>query len=65
MKALFGATIIALSEAMPTNTRESIFGDYQRCVDAPNADLAFCYNTYLRGRTVEVQVEMEPESVVE
>ena len=50
---------------MPTSMRDQIFGDYQRCVDAPNADLAHCYNTYLRGRHVEVQEEMAPESVVE
>ena len=65
MKAFFGATIIALSNAMPTSDRDMIFGDYQRCVDAPNADIAFCYNTYLRGRRIERQPEVEPESVVE
>ena len=66
MKAYFGATIIALSVAMPTSDRDRIFADYQRCVDAPSADLAFCYNTYLRGRRLNsADEEVEPASVVE
>ena len=66
MKAFFGATIIALSVAMPTSDRDRIFADYQRCVDAPNADLAHCYNTYLRGRRINSSdEEVANESVVE
>ena len=66
MKAYFGATIIALSVAMPTTDRDRIFSDFQRCVDAPNADLAHCYNTYLKGRRLNSADELvENPSVVE
>ena len=57
---------IVLCSKVKTSRRDRIFSDYQRCVDAPNADLAHCYNTYLRGRRLNSADELvENPSVVE
>ena len=67
MKSLLGATLFAVSAAQGSD-RDQIYRDYQICVSTDNADLAYCYNTYLSGRTFTTGgevVDPENDSVVE
>ena len=67
MRTLAFVSLLAVSEAVKDH-RETVYQMYQDCVDAPNSDIAHCYNTFLSGRSFVVgdhdQEQEEPASVV-
>ena len=60
MKTLALAILIAATEAVSTD-RQTVYDLYNDCLKQPNADVAYCYNTYLRGRTFVREPESEDE----